>query len=180
MRPALRARKAAEKVLQTNRVISFPVRVDKIAQVYALLVYEQMDDDISGILLPLQKSHNGKDWAIVVNKTHARVRQRFTVAHELGHLILHGYTTPHADRGYKLRFRSSTAAQGSVWEEVEANQFAAELLMPEGLLLEKLVGEGLEYVPAGDEEDDPRLTKLAHELRVSRQALAIRLSTLLL
>jgi hypothetical protein len=58
MRPALRARKAAEKVLQTNRVISFPVRVDKIAQVYALLVYEQMDDDISGILLPLQKSHN--------------------------------------------------------------------------------------------------------------------------
>jgi Zn-dependent peptidase ImmA (M78 family) len=101
------------------------------------------------------------------------------MAHELGHLLLHGYTTPHADRGYKLRYRNSTSAEGSVLEEIEANQFAAELLMPENLLLEQLVDEGLEYVPVGDDNDDPRLTKLAQQLKVSRQALAIRLSNLL-
>jgi Zn-dependent peptidase ImmA (M78 family) len=122
---------------------------------------------------------SGKDWVIVVNQTHAPARQRFTMAHELGHLLLHGYTTPHADRGYKLRYRNSTSAEGSVLEEIEANQFAAELLMPENLLLEQLVDEGLEYVPVGDDNDDPRLTKLAQQLKVSRQALAIRLSNLL-
>jgi len=89
--------------------------------------------------------HNGKDWAIVVNQTHARPSAFYT-GHELGHLILHGYTTPHADVDTSFDF-ATQPPPGSILEEVEANQFAAELLMPEQLLLEKLVGEGSSTFP---------------------------------
>jgi len=179
MKRLMRAQKAALQVLQAHNVTGFPIPIRKIAEKHAHLVQEDMEDEISGMLIPLTTPHQGKEWAIVVNRGHSLARQHFTLAHELGHLLLHGYTTPHADRGYKLRYRNSTSAEGSVLEEVEANQFAAELLMPETFLLEKLVKEDLEYVPVGDEDDDPRLTKLARELKVSRQALAIRLSNLL-
>jgi len=179
MRRSLRAQREATRVLQANKITSFPIPVKRLAAEHAHVLYEDMEDEISGMLIPLSKPSTEKQWAIVVNRAHVPSRQRFTIAHELGHLLLHGYTSPHADRGYKLRFRNSTSAEGSVLEEVEANQFAAELLMPEDLLLGKLVDEGLEYVPVGDDDDDPRLTKLARELKVSRQALAIRLSNLL-
>jgi Zn-dependent peptidase ImmA (M78 family) len=180
MKRSLRAQKAALRVLQENNVTSLPIPMRQIAGKHAHVFQEVMEDDISGMLIPLSPPRNQKEWAIVVNQDHSQARQRFTLAHELGHILLHGYTTPHADRGYKLRYRNSASATGSVLEEVEANQFAAELLMPEHLLLQKLERESLEYVPVGDDEDDPRLTKLARELKVSRQALAIRLSNLLI
>jgi len=181
MRRLSKAKKAALNTLAENSIERLPIPINKIVARYAHILQEEMEDDISGMLIPLAKPNDGKKWAIVVNKSHSSTRQRFTLAHELGHLLLHGYTLPHADRGYKLRFRNAKSSEGSVFEEVEANQFAAELLMPEDMLLEKLEGEGLEYVPAGEDEgEDPRLSRIANELKVSRQALAIRLSNLLL
>ena len=180
MKQSARAKAAATRVLEESGVVSFPIPIKNLAESHAVVMYESMEDDISGMLIPLKDSVAGKDWAIVVNSTHARTRQNFTLAHELGHLLLHGYSTPHADRTFKLRYRKASDATGSVLEEIEANQFAAELLMPEELLLEKLVDEGLEYVPPGEDEDDPRIAKLARDLKVSRQALTIRLSTLML
>jgi len=176
---AQRAQRTALRVLQQNNVTGLPVPVREIAENHAHIFYEDVDDEISGMLIPLSPPRDGKAWAIVVNRNHAKTRQLFTLAHELGHLLLHGYTTPHADRGYKLRYRNSKSAGGNVLEEIEANQFAAELLMPEDLLLARVADCGLEYVPAGDDDDDPRLTRLARDLKVSRQALAIRLSNLL-
>lgn len=140
-----------------------------------------MDGDISGMLVPLEQSSGGKRWAIVVNAAHPRTRKRFTMAHELAHLILHEYTTPHADRGYKLRFRDSRSADGSIAEEIEANQFAAELLMPRDLVLKRVSALGLEY--ASYDEDDSSaaaITQLAKEFDVSKAALSVRLSNLLL
>jgi Zn-dependent peptidase ImmA (M78 family) len=62
-----------------------------------------------------------------------------------------------------------------VLEEIEANRFAAEILMPETLLSQKIAGFELEYV---DESNDRELTKLAKDFDVSKQALSIRLSAL--
>lgn len=52
---------------------------------------------------------------IFINESIPNDRKRFTIAHELGHLVLHIRTTQELDRN----------------EEIEANQFASEFLMPE-------------------------------------------------
>ncbi len=73
---------------------------------------------ISGLLV-----NDGENSSIGYNINQHRHRQRFTVAHEIGHCLL-GHTCSSAD----YNFGSKNP------HEVEANQFAAELLMP----LEKL------------------------------------------
>ncbi len=61
---------------------------------------------------------------ILINKMDPLARQFFTLAHEIGHIVLH------KNKGNKIDFRTSlTDTTDPV--ELEANQFAAELLMPE-------------------------------------------------
>ena len=103
---------------------------------------------------------------------------RLSVAHELGYLLLHGYKTPHADRGFKVRLRSAQSSDGSVAEEIEANRFAAELLMPTRLLLERLEEIEIDFAPQLEESHE-QLVEIAGDFKVSKQALEIRLSNLL-
>jgi Zn-dependent peptidase ImmA (M78 family) len=135
LRRAIRVSRAVQKILAELPRLKVPVDVYSIASRYATVTERDMDDDISGMLVPLAAYRKQQSWAIVVNKSHAMVRKRFTVAHELGHLFLHGYTAPHADRGFLIRLRSARASDGTVAEEIEANQFAAELLMPKEALI---------------------------------------------
>src|SRR6266576_3628118 len=128
MRGVQQAWKAAQKVLQKHRVRRTPINVARIASKHASVVRRALEDDISGALIPL----GDNEWAILVNAQHHPNRQRFTIAHELGHLLLHGYKTPHADT--QFRFRDARSSEGSVLEEIQANQFAAELLMPSAML----------------------------------------------
>jgi hypothetical protein len=181
MRRLERAWREARKILAEEGIKSSRVPIERIVRKHALLVMKQMDSDISGMLVPLEKPSNGKRWAIVVNEAHPSTRKRFTMAHELAHLVLHAYTTPHADRGYKLRFRDSRSSDGSVAEEIEANQFAAELLLPRDLVLKRVAALGLEYAPS-DEDDSSAaaIAQLAREFEVSKAALSVRLSNLLL
>ena len=61
---------------------------------------------------------------IYINANDCAVRQRFTLAHEIGHAVLH--------EGQNLiDYRSNLDTPGDT-REAEANKFAAELLMPEG------------------------------------------------
>lgn len=177
-RGSSRAVKRAQRLLASEGVTGPRVPVDRIARKYALVVRQPLDRDVSGMLVPLEDAAADRRWAIVVNSDHHPTRQRFTIAHELGHILLHGYTEPHADRGYVVRFRDGRSSEGRVTEEIEANQFAAELLMPQGLLLERATARRLEYVPL-DGEDDPAVAELAREFEVSKHALLIRLSNLL-
>lgn len=177
-RNSLRAIRFAERVLAEEGIADTPVPVEEIARKHATVVEEPLGDDISGMLVPLRMPDAPMRWAIVVNSRHHRTRQRFTIAHELGHLLLHGYTEPHADRGYVVRFRDGRSAEGSVAEEIEANQFAAELLMPRRSLLQRAAALRLEYVTS-DGADDPAVDEIAKEFEVSKQALLIRLSNLL-
>lgn len=134
----------------------------------------QLDEDVSGALVPV---HQGK-WLIVVNKAHAETRRRFTVAHELAHLVLHQYTVPHADR--RLKLRDARSSEGSTFEEIEANQFAAELLMPRDLVVEAVRGHSFEYEPGNEAEKafQELVGKLAKKFKVSEQAMTIRISSL--
>jgi Zn-dependent peptidase ImmA (M78 family) len=60
---------------------------------------------------------------IEVNRQASSARQNFTIAHELGHLLLH----PETSNGWR---RDLFSAAGTHKEEREANAFAAELLVP--------------------------------------------------
>ena len=81
--------------------------VHKIARCSgARIVKVSGEDDISGFLYP------GKPPVIGVNKAHAQVRQRFTIAHELGHLKLHEHKQVHVDREFRVRFRSGASSRG--------------------------------------------------------------------
>ena len=115
----------------------------------------------------------GSNQAIIgVNKDHAPVRQRFTIGHEIGHLLLHDHDEVHVDRDFRVRMRSGASSQGTDRDEMEANRFAAELLMPLRLLRDDV--ESCEF----DLTDDDELRSLARRYGVSSQALAIRLNAL--
>lgn len=92
-------------------------------------------------------------------------RKRFAIAHELGHWLLH------ADASQLLACTNEdmrAAYQGSP-EEVEANYFAAELLMPE-----RLFRPGVE----GTDISMDAVSALAQEFDTSRTAAAVRFAEL--
>ncbi len=72
-------------------------------------------------------------------------------------------------------FRDEKSAQGTKFQEIEANTFAAELLMPEKVLRKRLSQEPLDAL---DDFEKSALGELANELQVSCQALTIRLTRL--
>lgn len=97
---------------------------------------------------------------ITYNPNEASVRQRFTIAHELGHHAL----------GHSIRYRDPAANFSALIhdrDEVSANRFAAELLMPKDLLILKL-----------REIENPTITWLAREFDVSEVAMKFRLKKL--
>ena len=173
MRQVQKARSAATALLEAHGVLDAPVDVVRIAQQYAGVVFKSLDEEVSGALIPL----NAQQYTILVNANQAPVRQRFTVAHELGHLILHAYTSPHADRVF--RFRDAQSSQGVAAEEIQANQFASELLMPKSLLVKHLQAmDALEFAPSDDSAFDRIILELSTIFEVSKQAMTIRLSSL--
>ncbi len=108
---------------------------------------------------------------IGVNSTDSPNRQRFTIAHELGHLILHVESDLHVDQRFPIGLRSGISAMAVDDNEIEANQFAAELLMPSALItkdVELLVGIDV----------DKAISSLSNKYKVSTEAMSIRLSTL--
>lgn len=179
MPPVSRPVREARRLLAAENVKAPAVPVRQIAEKHAHVFEQSLPDDISGMLAPLNPPVKGKAWAIVVNRANAPLRKRFTMAHELGHLLMHNFTTPHADANsaFKVRLRDSLSSDGSVLEEIEANQFAAELLIPEELLLPRLRELGFDY---GSEEVDvqKKLASLAKAFGVSMQALQVRLANL--
>jgi Zn-dependent peptidase ImmA (M78 family) len=172
-----RAARAARAILQAEGA-TIPVPVEDIAKKHGLIVRERLPAEISGMLVPLPQSVSNLKWAIVINDLDPPVRQRFTIAHELGHLLLHKYAAPHADGRVQVRFRDEESAKGSVREEIEANQFAAELLMPEEQVRAHLrLGHDMM-----DSENDPKIMRLIQTLAkrfgVSVQALSLRIGNL--
>lgn len=163
---SLAKRKASELLLRA-KVVSPPVPVEDFAVfVEAEIEYEPFDGELSGMLL-----RRGKKALIGINQKHHITRQRFSIAHEIGHLLLHRSESFHLDERDPIRFRNALSSTGEDDDEIEANQFAAELLMP-ARFLERDIQEF-----AG--RDAEQATKqLAEKYEVSVQAMAIRLSVL--
>ena len=111
---------------------------------------------------------------IGVNSNNPKVRQRFTIGHELGHLTLHHGHDLILERLVRLNFRDATSSTASDEEEIEANHFAAELLMPQDLLRHSL-SILLQGRPLSDLEV---VRRLARRFEVSQSAMEYRLTSL--
>jgi Zn-dependent peptidase ImmA (M78 family) len=155
----------ATELLRGFDLFSVPVDVKAVAErLGANVIFDDLDDDVSGFLLREKKVAT-----IAVNKLHHPNRQRFTIAHECGHLLLH------AEQGDRLwldkasvYFRDASSSSGDQLAEIEANQFAAGLLMPESLVRAHL----------RDELSELDISRLALTFQVSEQAMTLRLVSL--
>jgi Zn-dependent peptidase ImmA (M78 family) len=161
-----RARADARALIAECQIVTTPVPVERIARRLGVKVkYAPLDGDISGM------AYIADDVSIIgVNSLQASSRQRFTLAHELGHIRLHVDLLRegvHLDHG-TLR-RDWLSSQGTDPREIEANAFASELLMPEPLMLAALDGRTV------DLEDDNAIDVLARRFRVSSSAMRYRL-----
>ena len=163
-------KKKACDVLRKCGAYSLPVDLNAVAKYLKIrILYEDLEDNISGLLVV----KNGKH-AIGVNQNHHPNRQRFTIAHEIGHFVLHHKDGKqrkndiYVDKKWAY-FRATDHGQKIDVEERQANQFAAELLMPEELVRQILEKSTFNLT------DDFDISKLANFLQVSEKALTIRL-----
>jgi Zn-dependent peptidase ImmA (M78 family) len=163
------SRKKARALLMKGKVTKAPVPVERLAEMIgAEIRYEPFEGDMSGLA---HRDAKGRS-IIGVNSAHPQTRCRFTIAHEIGHLLLHSDEDFHVDEGLPVWFRTQGQKTLSNDKEVEANQFAAELLMPLSLLQVE-VGKLPENIDV-----DEAITGLADRFSVSVQAMTIRLSSL--
>lgn len=160
------AEQAAKSLLQRMGVEAVPVPIEAIAKRLGINVQVvPLDDHLSGMSF-VRDGHS----VIVVNASHHPNRQRFTLAHELAHHVLHKpylAENVHVDTAVLARNERSSAGIDS--KEVQANAFAAEILMPQS---------ELRRVGRVDVNDDVRVGELAKRFKVSSTAMAVRLENL--
>ena len=110
---------------------------------------------------------------ILVNQFHSEARKRFSKAHELGHFLLQKeFDGLRVDK--QMFFRNELSKKGIDSDEIEANRFAAALLMPEKILSNILFNTSNVI----DTEDDDIILNLAKKFGVSVSALSIRIGKL--
>jgi Zn-dependent peptidase ImmA (M78 family) len=155
---------------------AIPVDVEKVAKANGIALTIEEDDLEEGVSGRIVLGNNRA--CISLNRTHHPNRKRFTAAHELGHFILHKERSrifvDGSPYGSLLFYRDQLAAAGVDQIEIEANNFAASLLMPKN----KLVYEFSKLAFIFDEDGDLALRNLASKFGVSVHALTIRLAKL--
>lgn len=162
------AREQARRILHDLQIDKAPIPVERIAKsIQVTIRYAPLEEELSGMAFI-------KDGvkAIGVNALHHPNRQRFTLAHELGHHVLH---VPELLKGVHvdkvIMKRDMLAASGTDNMEVEANAFASELLMPD-FLIAAISDQNV------DLNDEAKLLSLARRFKVSVAALQFRLAAI--
>jgi Zn-dependent peptidase ImmA (M78 family) len=150
-----------EKLQVVNDFIDhseIPIHVIPLAEKLGINVYKtSWPDSVSGKIQKHAQLGGSSGFAIFVNESHSETRRRFTIAHEIAHYVLH------EDQIGDGIFDDAMYRSGlSSIEERDANQLAADILMPRRLLAEfSFVGEDVQA--------------LAKQFNVSESSMAIRL-----
>lgn len=137
-----------------------PIQTVPLAEALGLNVWHvrEWEDHISGMILKNNGQGGKSGYAIYVNANHHVNRRRFTTAHEIAHFVLHenligdGITD---DALYRSKLTGGIEAQ--------ANQYAADILMPINLINIELAN-GLNTIE-----------ELADKFQVSKSAMSIRM-----
>lgn len=125
-----RAQRAAENLLKEYGVTDAPIDPELLAEANGIdVVYSSFKPDLKNKLsgfIDLQDSR------IVINKDIPATRMVFTIAHELGHYVLHREWAQ--SEQYRVMPRKDIYPDGKPAEEQEADAFASHLLVPRNVL----------------------------------------------
>lgn len=159
-----RLEELTSEILLNNDMYKIPVDVIKIANANDIKVYEgNLDKKISGAIR--YKKEECK-FEILVNKNDVKTRQRFTIAHELGHFFLHKDFLESEELHVDIMYRAAEKETDEEKErEREVDYFAGALLMNR-TLLEKMHNE------------NNSIQELADIFNVSISAMTVRLDVL--
>jgi len=156
-------KKETEKILKKFSVTSAPVNVEDISQKLGIEIGYAPSTKYSGMLI---RKADGKV-LMGINNSENPGRMRFSIAHELGHFILHPKDTVTID--YRNKEYISTKPK----KEKVADVFAANLLMPESFIkkdFKNVTSEGIFF--------ENNLIDLADKYKVSSEAMRYRLINL--
>ena len=167
-------KRKAEQFCEDNGINSYPVEIVRICKENGLKVFEEyLKPDVSGLIVV-----DEKEWPkyetnqfIVVNLMELATRRRFTIAHELAHFILHR----NGEKLYAHRDMVNDGAYASSIEQ-EANYFAANVLMPEKLVREKV--DNIKDEMWGKIPELVLIREIADNFAVSEAAAKVRLKQL--
>lgn len=154
-------------------ILKAPVDVDVIARSCGVSIEKtDLGDDVSGLLVI-----HGDRAVIAYSTNQGEQRKRFTIAHELGHFILHKDSegdTVFVDKDFIVKYRSNKLySEVELRQEQEANAFAASLLMPKEFIFDELNSERLRNL-----SESELIPELAKVFNVSVPAMTYRLSNL--
>jgi transcriptional regulator with XRE-family HTH domain len=155
------------ELLKRAEIVTPPVPVERLAhQCGATIRYAPHEGEMSGLLF-----HGVGETIIGVNSLHPKVRQRFAIAHELGHLALHGIKGVHLDRNFSsMRGQGGTSKLDAA--ESEANKFAVDLLIPAVMLSEDLKNKSVDF------SNGEMIGELAERYKVGLEVMTYRLTTI--
>jgi Zn-dependent peptidase ImmA (M78 family) len=160
-------------LLSRHNVQGPPVNVKNIAISEGLQVFEMpLSGDVSGALL----RSNGAS-IIAVHDGDPPNRRRFSIGHELAHHFLsHEGEGEHLDWKFTVLRRDGKSSQATDAHEIEANFFAASLLMPKDFLRKDVAQFARFNGEAALGEGD--IQELARRYEVSKLAMSYRLVSL--
>ena len=125
-----KAKRAARAVLAKNYITDIPVSIMGIIENYGIKVESRRFDAPYNNVAGFISLHDG---LIVVNQDDPPNRRKFTLAHELGHLVLHRDALLN-DKNRSILYRMPIGQTNTDPLEREANCFAANILVPDEFL----------------------------------------------
>ena len=129
-----------------------PVKITDIANDFGIKVYKSTMSGISGAIIK-----EDKEYVIYINSEDGRNRQRFTIAHEIAHYVLH------KDKiGNNLTDNAMYCSRLSNVLEKQANRLASEILMPVKFVME--------YI-----NENKNISQMASLFEISEEVVKIRL-----
>ena len=150
---------AEQKAIIESHQDQFPVKVGAIAKAFGINVKKATL--AAGISGEIKETRNLV--TIRVNRHDVKERQRFTLAHEIAHFLLHrdkigdGITDD-------ILYRSNLSSA----QEAQANRLAADIVMPWSLIQSSLE-------TYDDLKLEQKIERLAQEAEISTTAIKIRL-----
>ncbi len=156
----------AKEVLTQHGLFSVPVDPVLLANRLGVTVNNAKFSDDSWSALVAKRNHTTR---IFVEQSDPPYRKRFSIAHELGHHFLHLLEDGEIVDKRADMFREKEPDMVSISEErfreIQANWFAAALLMPEDLVRTEW-------------HRNPSIRRMAELFNVSEEAMGYRLDTL--
>jgi len=161
--------KLTVSILEELQITKLPIPIDDICHRRGLKIKAyDLGENVSGVLVI-----DGGIGTIGYNPCDPQVRQRFTIAHELGHYELHRKNNElFIDKSFKVLYRDGNSSSGEIKKELEANAFAAAILMPEIFLVREIERHHFDFA------DELSLRQLAKLFNVSAAAMSFRIANL--